>query len=68
MPEESIRLVHASGACEIGPGRRKFRMTGPPVPVDGSAFEVTEVLDRSAGEIVIDDAFMDPLWRGRLMR
>ena len=68
MPEESIRLVHASGACKIGPGRRKFRVTAPPVAVGGRAFEVTEVLDRSAGETVIEDAFMDRPWPGRFMR
>ena len=46
MPDESIRLIYASGECEceIDLARRELRVLGSPVPVGGRAFEVIEVL------------------------
>ena len=67
MPEENIRLVHASGACEIDLARRELRILGSPVPVGGRAFEVIEVLARSAGEIVTKDELMDRIWPGAIV-
>ena len=67
MPDESIRLVHASGKCEIDLARRELRVLGSPVPVGGRAFEVIEVLARSAGEIVTKDELMDRIWPGAIV-
>ena len=67
MPDESIRLVHASGECEIDLARRELRVLGSPVPVGGRAFEVIEVLARSAGEIVTKDELMDRIWPGAIV-
>ena len=67
MPDESIRLVHASGECEIDLGRRELRVLGSPVPVGGRAFEVIEVLARSAGELVTKDELMDRVWPGAIV-
>ncbi len=67
MPEESIRLVHASGECEIDLARRELRVLGSPVPVGGRAFEIIEVLARSAGELVTKNQLMDRVWPGAIV-
>ena len=67
MPDEHIRLVHASGECEIDLARRELRVLGSPVPVGGRAFEVIEVLARSAGEIVTKNELMDRIWPGAIV-
>ena len=55
MPDEHIRLVLASGECEIDLTRRELRVFGSAVPVGGRAFEIIEILARSTGEIVTKD-------------
>jgi hypothetical protein len=40
MPDDRIRLVHASGECEIDLARRELWVLGSPVPVGGRAFEI----------------------------
>ncbi len=67
MPDESIRLVHASGECEIDLARRELRVFGAPVPVGGRAFEIIEVLARSAGELVTKNQLMDRVWPGAIV-
>ena len=67
MPDEHIRLVHASGECEIDLARRELRVLGAPVPVGGRAFEVIEVLARSAGEIVTKNELMNRVWPGAVV-
>jgi predicted ATPase/DNA-binding winged helix-turn-helix (wHTH) protein len=67
MPDESIRLVHASGNCEIDLARRELRVLGSPVPVGGRAFEIIEVLARSAGELVTKSELMDRVWPGAVV-
>ena len=67
MPDEHIRLVHASGECEIDLARRELRVLGAPVPVGGRAFEVIEVLARSAGEIVTQNELMNRFWPGAVV-
>src|ERR1700733_6265080 len=67
MPEEHIRLVHASGGCEIDLARRELRVLGSAVPVGGRAFEVIEILARSAGELVTKDELMDRIWPGAIV-
>src|SRR5580698_719686 len=67
MPEERIRLVHSSGACDIDLARRELRVLGTPVPVGGRAFEIIEVLARSAGDLVTKDELMDRIWPGAIV-
>ena len=67
MPDEHIRLVHASGQCEIDLARRELRVLGSAVPVGGRAFAVIEVLARSAGEIVTKNELMDRIWPGAIV-
>jgi DNA-binding winged helix-turn-helix (wHTH) protein len=67
MPDEHIRLVLASGECEIDLARRVLRVLGSAVPVGGRAFEVIEILARSAGEIVTKNELMDRIWAGAIV-
>lgn len=62
MPEDSIRLVHTSGECEIDLTRRELRILGSPVPVGGRAFEIIELLARSVGELVTKGELMNHIW------
>jgi len=67
MPDESIRLIHAAGECEIDLARRELRVLGSPVPVGGRAFGVIEILARSAGEVVTKDELMGRIWPGAIV-
>src|SRR5579863_391328 len=67
MTDESIRLVHATGECEIDLARRELRVRGSPVPVGGRTFEVIEVLARSAGEVVSKSELMNRIWPGAIV-
>jgi predicted ATPase/DNA-binding winged helix-turn-helix (wHTH) protein len=67
MPDESIRLVHVDGECEIDLARRELRVLGSPVPVGGRAFEIIEILARSAGELITKSELMDRIWPGALV-
>src|SRR5271170_6393459 len=67
MPTEDIRLIHASGECEIDFARRELRVLGSPVPLGGRAFEVIEVLAQLAGELVTKDELMNRVWPGAIV-
>jgi DNA-binding winged helix-turn-helix (wHTH) protein len=67
MPDESIRLVHASGECEIDLARRELRVLGSLVPDGKRAFEIIEVLARSAGELVTKNEIIDHIWPGMIV-
>jgi len=64
---EAIRPIYASGACEIDLARRELRVHGAPIPIGGRAFEILEVLARSAGELVTKDELMDSVWPGAVV-
>ena len=67
MLAEGIRLVYASGECEIDLARRELRVLGSPVPVGGRAFEIIEVLAHSAGELVTKNELMNRVWPGAVV-
>ena len=58
------RLVYEAGSLEIDAGRRELRVGGIPVPLGGRAFEVIEVLVKSAGGLVTKDELMERVWPG----
>jgi predicted ATPase/DNA-binding winged helix-turn-helix (wHTH) protein len=66
VPEET-EPVYAAGGCEIDLRRRELRVSGAPVPVGGRAFEIIEVLARSAGELVTKDELIDRIWPGAMV-
>jgi DNA-binding winged helix-turn-helix (wHTH) protein len=67
MPDDSIRLVYTAGECEIDLARRELRVLGSLVLIGGRAFEIIEVLARSAGEIISKDELMDRIWPGAIV-
>jgi DNA-binding winged helix-turn-helix (wHTH) protein len=67
MPSEDVGPVYASGECEIDLARRELRVRGSRVPVGGRAFEIIEVLARSAGELVAKDDLIDRIWPGAVV-
>jgi predicted ATPase/DNA-binding winged helix-turn-helix (wHTH) protein len=52
---------------EVDPKRRELRVRGVSVPIGGRAFEIVEVLARSAGEFVTKDELMDRVWPGAMV-
>jgi DNA-binding winged helix-turn-helix (wHTH) protein len=66
-PSKSTRPIYASGECEVDLVRRELRVRGYPVPIGGRAFDLMEVLVRSAGELVTKDELMDQLWPGAVV-
>jgi predicted ATPase/DNA-binding winged helix-turn-helix (wHTH) protein len=67
VPTEEIRPVYAAGACEIDLARRELRVLDSPVPIGGRAFEILEVLARSAGKLVTKDELARRIWPGAIV-
>lgn len=61
------RPVYASDECEVDLARRELRVLGAAVPVGGRAFEIMELLVRSAGELVAKDELMGRIWPGAIV-
>ena len=64
MPAQSRPEVYVSGEWEVDLVRRELRARSIPVTIGSRAFEVMEVLVRSAGEFVTKDNLMDRVWPG----
>ena len=62
------RLVHESGEWEIDLARRELRARGAPVPIGSRAFDIIEVLVRSAGGLVTKHDSRVAYGRARLSR
>ena len=67
MPDDSIRLVHTSGECEMDLTRRELRILGYVVQVGWRAFQINELLARAAGELVTKDELMNRIWPGAIV-
>ena len=67
MPAQGGGPVYESGEWEVDLARRELRARGIPVAIGGRAFEIIEVLVRSAGELVSKDALMDRVWPGSIV-
>jgi predicted ATPase/DNA-binding winged helix-turn-helix (wHTH) protein len=61
---EGRRLVYGSGEWEIDLARRELRARGIPVPIGRRAFDIIEVLVRSAGELVTKHDLTSRVWPG----
>ena len=57
-------MIFTSGECEIDLVRRELRVRGVSTPIGGRAFEILEILVRSAGELITKDELMDRVWPG----
>ena len=67
MPAQSRPVVYVSGEWEVDLVRRELRARSIPVPIGSRAFEVMEVLVRSAGEFVTKDNLMGRVWPGAIV-
>lgn len=56
MSQQDRSLVYESGQWQVHLGRRELLSGGVPTPIGGRAFEIVEVLVRSANELVTKDA------------
>ncbi|MBV8472642.1 MAG: winged helix-turn-helix domain-containing protein [Hyphomicrobiales bacterium] len=61
------RPIYESGPWEIDFGRRELRARGLPIPLGSRAFEILEVLVRSAGELVTKDDLIGRVWGGAVV-
>ena len=68
MSQSDRNLVYESGQWQVHLGRRELLAGGVPVPIGGRAFEIIEVLVRSANELVTKDDLMDRIWPGAIVR
>lgn len=59
--------VYGRGEWEVDLGRRELRARGEAVPIGGRAFEIIEVLVRSAGKIVTKSELMACVWPGAIV-
>ncbi len=67
MSQRRPNLVYEFGQWQIHLGRRELLSCGVPVPIGARAFEVMEVLVRSANEMITKDALMDRIWPGAVV-
>ncbi|MEJ0015886.1 MAG: winged helix-turn-helix domain-containing protein [Acetobacteraceae bacterium] len=64
MPERGRGQVYSSGRWEADLDRRELRADGVPIPLGFRAFEIVEVLVRSAGALVSKSELMERVWPG----
>ena len=67
MPAQGENLTYESGQWQIHLGRRELLSNGVVVPIGARAFEIIEVLVRSANELVTKDDLMDRIWPGAIV-
>jgi predicted ATPase/DNA-binding winged helix-turn-helix (wHTH) protein len=67
MLARESRPVYASGECEVDLARRELRVLGASTPIGGRAFDILELLVRSAGELVGKDELMEHVWPGAIV-
>ena len=67
MAAQGRRLVYESGEWEIDLARRELRARGAPVPIGSRAFDIIEVLVRSAGELVTKHDLASRVWPGAIV-
>ena len=66
-PTPKSRPVYTSGDWDIDLAHRELRLRGVPNALGGRAFEIVEVLVRSAGELVDKNHLMDAVWPGAVV-
>ena len=64
MSDHGRSLIYESGQWQVHLGRRELLASGLAVPVGARAFEIIEVLVRSANELVTKNDIMNRIWPG----
>jgi predicted ATPase/DNA-binding winged helix-turn-helix (wHTH) protein len=67
VSEQGQTLIYESGPWQVHLGRRELLASGVPVPIGARAFEIVEVLVRSANELVTKDDLMGRIWPGAIV-
>ncbi len=67
MSEQGRSLVYESGQWQVDLGQRELTARGVVVPIGARAFEIIEVLVRSANELVTKDDILNHVWRGAIV-
>ncbi len=67
MTQVGHNLIYESGQWQVHLGRRELRSSGVAVPIGSRAFEIIEVLVRSANELVTKNDLMDCIWPGAIV-
>ena len=67
MPDQGRNLVYESGQWQVHLGQRELQLRGVSVPIGARAFEIVEVLVRSANELVTKNDLMDRIWPGAIV-
>jgi DNA-binding winged helix-turn-helix (wHTH) protein len=67
VPEQGQSLIYESGSWQVHLERRELLAGGVPVPIGARAFEIVEVLVRSANELVTKDDLMGRIWPGAIV-
>ena len=62
-----MSFVYTAGRWQADPYRRELRSDGLPVPIGMRAFEIIEVLIKSAGQVVSKDDLMRAVWPGAIV-
>jgi non-specific serine/threonine protein kinase len=62
-----VNRVYTSGRWQVDLHRRELRVDGCQVPIGARAFEIIEVLVRSAGKLVTKDDLMRAVWPGAIV-
>jgi predicted ATPase/DNA-binding winged helix-turn-helix (wHTH) protein len=64
MDAPGAQVVFSYSVWEVDAGRRELRSGGLPVPLNDRAFDILEVLVRSAGQLVGKNELMAAAWPG----
>lgn len=64
MSEQRLSQIYEAGQLQIDLGRRELLVRGVAVPIGARAFEIVEILVRSANELVTKNDLMDRIWPG----
>ena len=67
LSERGRNLVYEYGQWQVHLGRRELRSNGVAVPIGARAFEIIEVLVRSANELVTKNDIMNRIWPGAIV-
>ena len=67
MSEQGLSLVYESGQWQVHLGRRELLAGGVAVPIGARAFEIIELLVRSANKLVSKSDIMNRIWPGAIV-
>ena len=67
MPDPGRNCEYTSGDWTIDSFRRELRLLGNARPIGGRAFDIIEILVRSAGQLVRKDELMSAAWNGAIV-